>query len=492
MIPLRSVDIVLVQPRANRFDNVALRMPSGLMSISAFLDREGYKIQILDTRKERDWETKLHDLLKVKPLCVGLSASTGRMIHYALEVSKAVRDFDKDIPIVWGGMHPTLVPDTTISHPYIDVIITGEADATFTDLVHALDKATPLRDVAGIWFKDQDGKIVKTAEREVIRNLDDIPRLPYHLVDINDYNSIDFRGTRSMDMSTSRGCPFRCTFCYLTAFNEQRWRAWSAKRTLEEIQYVMDTFGIRDFYFTDDNFATNVERFRQIMHGIVDNRMDVRWGTQGIRMDTLSRLDHDTLALADKSGCGEISVGVESGSQRILDLMVKDTTVGMYVTTSKKLSHYQFVKKYNCMLGFPTETVEEMKATIKQALQMAKNDPHAWFPFNVYAPYPGTPMFKLAVEHGFNMPTTLDGWIHLEPVGWQQYYNCWFPPEVNRWMHNVNFTSYFAFKSTKQKITNKVGRLLFDLYHPFAKLRFTTNFYNFPIERKVANAILEV
>lgn len=489
---LRQIDVVLVQPRANRFDSAALRMPGGLMSISAFLDREGYKIKILDSRKEKDWENQLKDLLKSKPLCVGLSAATGRMIHYALEVSKLVKEMDKDIPVVWGGMHPTLVPETTIAHPLVDIIITGEADATFTDLVHALDKGKPLNDVAGIWFKTADGKTVKTSERKMIEDLDTIPRMPYHLVDVKAYSSIDFRGLPSMDLTTSRGCPYRCTFCYLTAFNHQRWRAWSVKRTLEEIQYLIDTFGVRDLYFTDDNFATDLNRMKQIMQGMIDNKWDLMWGTQGTRMDTLARMDDSMLELMDKSGCGEISVGVESGSQRILDLMKKDTTLGLYVDMSKRLAKYKFVKKYNCILGFPTETIDEMKTTIKLALDMAKQDPNAWFPFNIYAPYPGTPMFALAVEHGFNTPKDLEGWIHLEPVGWQQYYNNWFTPEINKFMQNVNFTSYFAFKSTKQKITNKFGRMLFDLYHPVARFRFNHSFYALPIESKIATKLLEV
>lgn len=488
----RDFDVVLIQPRANRFDSAALRMPSGLMSISAFLDKEGYKIKILDTRKEKDWETQLRKLVSDGPICVGISAATGRMIYYALEVSKIIRETNKDVPIVWGGMHPTLVPKTTIEHPLVDVIITGEADFTFTDIVHALDKGTKLRDVAGIWYKDDSGKVVKTAEREPVKDLDVIPRLPYHLVDVKAYNSVDFRGKPSMDLVTSRGCPFRCTFCYLTAFNNQRWRAWSAKRTLSEIQYVIDTFGIRDLYFVDDNFATDVKRMREIMQGMVDNKMDLMWGNQGVRMDTLSRLDHDTLALMDKSGCGEVSVGVESGSQRILDLMKKDTTVEMYVATSKKIAPYKFVKKYNCMLGFPTETIDEMRTTIRQALEMAKQDPNAWFPFNIYAPYPGTPMFQLAVEHGFKEPTDLEGWQHLEPVGWQQYYGSWFTPDVDKFMASVNFTSYFAFKSTKQKITNKFARVLFDLYHPVAQFRFKNSFYGLPIERKIAAKLLEI
>lgn len=463
---------------------MAIRCPNGLLSVASLLDKDGYDIKIVDQRIDHDWQNTLLKHLKTNPVCFGVTCSTGRQIANAITACKIVKEFNKDIPVVWGGPHATLLPEQTLEHPLVDIVVLREGDITFHELVIALKNRKDLAGVRGIAYK-KGSAVKKNAERDFI-DLDKLPFLPYHLIDIKKYSSVNFRNKPSLDVSTSRGCPFHCAFCYNYFFNKQRWRAFSVERSLEEIKYVVDTFNIKDLYFVDDNFSANIPRAKGIMEGMKKEGLDILWGTQGVRIDTLARMEESVIELFDQTGCMEMSIGVETGSQRMMELITKGITIPQVLDVNRKIKDRRFKIKYNFIIGFPTETVPEMHQTIQLALQLYKENNKAWFPFNVFAPYPGSLLYDLAIKEGFTPPDKLEDWVHLEPTGWQEYYKSWFPDDVSLFMRNVNFASYFAFRSVKQKITNPLLRVLFDVYHPIAHYRFEHMAYAMPVERKVA------
>ena len=135
------------------------------------------------------------------------------------------------------------------------------------------------------------------------------------------------------------------------------------------------------------------------------------------------------------------------------------------------------------IIGFPGERIEEVKNTVDLSVKLYRENPKAWFPFNIFTPFPGTPMFKIAQTYGFRAPEHLEDWDKLEAVGWDEFYGHWLSKEENSLLRSINFTSYVAFPSSLQKISNPMLRFLFRIYQPIAHFRFKHMFYFLHIEK---------
>ena len=482
-------DILLVQPRTGSWDNLGARIPESLLGIASIPVKEGYNVTIIDQRVDKNWKEKLVDCLKDNPIIFATSSMTGPQINYALELSKFVKSYNSDIPVMWGGLHPTLAPHQTITNPYIDILTVGQGEETFAELVHTLEKHGNLMDIKGIVYKE-NGNIITNPPRPMTENLDDLPDLPYHLIDMKKYFGGDFRGRPSIILTTSRGCPYRCTFCIDPAVYNRGWKAYSAERVIEKMRHIIDTYGIKDFYFQDDNFGTDLFRVKKILKMIVEEFDDIAWGTLGIRADAVTRMDDELLDLLQKTGCRNIDIGVESGSQRIVELMKKDEKVEDFIKANKILSKYNIILKFSFVIGYPTETIEDISMSKKLALKLVKENKNAYTPFLTFCPYIGTEGMALAMQHGFKPPETLEEWANFHFDGWYNHSPSWLTKKMQKVIENINFTSYFANKNVKYKISTKLGKFFFDMYHPIAKLRFRHNIHYFPIERKIKEALI--
>ena len=195
-------------------------LPMSLLCIATPVLNAGYDVKIIDQRVEPRWRSILKEELQKDPLCVGVSSMTGPQLRHALDISKIVKEYG-NLPVVWGGTHASLLPAQTLENENIDIVVQGEGEETFAELVQALDGKQPLSNVKGIWYKD-NGRIKDTGARPFI-DLNEQPPLPYHLVDLTKFTRTMF-GIEHLDFFTSRGCPHQCTFCLNKAFHKKQWR----------------------------------------------------------------------------------------------------------------------------------------------------------------------------------------------------------------------------------------------------------------------------
>lgn len=482
-------EILLLQPKAGKWENLGIRSPDGLLTMAALPKSEGYNVKILDLRLEKDWKLALNKYLDKNPLLVAISCMTGIQIRYALEASKFVKQYDKNISVVWGGIHPTFMPEQTLENENVDIVVIDEGDLTFLEIIKTLEADKPLNDVLGIAYKDKTGKIHRNSPRPLIKDLDTLPDLPYELIDVKRYYGFDLEnGGGSITLNTSRGCPFKCNFCYDTKMYGNTWRGYSAKRTIEIIKNVVNKFGIRNIFFQDDNFATNLKRFKDIVYGIIDEKLDIKWGLLGIRLDALKVLDDNFLRDLAKAGCVNMDSGVESGSDRILKMIRKGITVQEIIDINKKMGKHSFKAKYTFIIGYPSETDDEMMESVKLALQLVKDNKNAYTPFFIYTAYPGVELWEIAKQYGVDEPKKLEDWETFDYENAYLHYK-WLDERKIKMMKNLAFTSNFANKNIKYKISKAYLKLLFNLYYPIAKLRFKYNIYQFPLDIKFANTI---
>lgn len=480
--------ILLIQPKTGSWDVMGARLPQGLLSIAALPHSKGYPVSIFDQRMEADWKKSLREQLAKNPLVVAMSVMTGKQIQYALEVSRFVKEHSQ-AKVVWGGIHPTLFPEQTIQHQHIDMILIYDGEFSFLELIQALEKEKSLHNVKGLFWKD-NGQVIKNVERPFAHDLEEIPELPYELVDMKKYYGLNLTGQRSMVMTTSRGCPYRCTFCVIPTLNRKGWKALSAETVVKRIKALKEKYGINDFYFQEDNFATDIHRFQKICELLVAENVGISWGTLGIRADTLCRMSDDLIALMYKSGCRNIDVGVESGSPRMLKLMKKDEDVEVFSITNRKVSKYPIVMKYTFVVGYPTETMEDLQMSVDLALQLQEENKNAYTPFFTATVYPGTEFFEFALRNGWKMPQSLEAWADFDFSDPTRESHFWLTEKQLKQFECLSFTSFFANKNIKTKFGNPFLRAILYLYNPIARFRFKNLFYSFFIEKKMERFLL--
>jgi len=478
--------VVLFNPSPRRGFQAHRRieLPLNLLHPATPLVHAGFRVTIVDQFADPRWRKKLREAMREEPVCFGVSCMTGPQIIRALAACKAFRQRYPDVPIVWGGIHPTILPEQTLQNPYVDVVVVGEGEATLLELANALANGESLRTVAGIAFRE-NGRVHFTEARPFV-DLDAQPPLAYDLIDINLYRRRIF-GSDHVSFCSSRGCPFRCGFCYDTVVHKRTWRAMQPERVVEELTRLTRDYGIHGFNFTDDNLLTNMDHARRLMEQIARADLRIKIGKLHVRVDSVWRMDDEFLDLLARVGVERLTIGVESGSQRVLDLIDKGLRVERVLEVSRRLIGRPFVPLYLFMMGLPTETPEEFGQSVRLAERLLDENPRAAKTFNIYTPYPGTALYRVAVEMGMKEPKRLEDW---SPLTYRHVPedSPWIDPGTKKLISGLDFPLMFLGTSFQFKKTHPLVRGLGKLYLPVARYRVRNMDARFPIETRLVRA----
>jgi radical SAM superfamily enzyme YgiQ (UPF0313 family) len=443
--------VLLLYPKTGLDFGSTVAPPHALLAVAAPLLKHGYRVQILDQRTQPITEAVLREALSGDPICVGISSMTGAQIYFALGLAQMVRRItDGRVPIVWGGCHPSVMPEQTLEHPLVDIVVNGEGDLSLLDLVETLEHQRPLIKVKGILYKD-GGKIVKTLPRPLM-NVEELLPTPWELVDPEAYIHRDMYlrdRHRVLDIGqTSRGCPFDCGFCSSASIRERKWRAMSVDRTVDMIAESVARFRLDGFWLRDDEFYINRKRAHAVFERMIREGLNVSFYTSGTRCDVFGKASEDEVAVMKRAGAHTLKFGAESGSQRILDLMQKGITVDQTIRANLRCKQHGITPAFSLMIGYPTETFDDMNLTIDLAYRIKRDNPQAELEtMATYTALPGTPDFQLALQHGLEPPGDLEAWMN-----WNFHeYDLdgrripWFASRTERrWVGNINIMSILA------------------------------------------------
>lgn len=474
--------VLLIQSRIGEWDETRshLCVPVAILA-SATLAANEFETVLVDSRLP-GWKQKLLQELKKKPLCAGLTSITGSQIKFSLEISKFIKS-NSDVPVVWGGIQPTILPEVTLSNKNIDIIVINEGEISFLELVRKLDKKESLKCVKGVWFKE-NGEIIRNEERDYL-DLNQLPDIPYNLLDMKYYLPL-FQGRRTLYLETSRGCTGKCTFCSNNIYNKRKWRALSPENVLERIKFVYNRYGINSFYFIDNNFFVDLKRARKIAEMIIEQSLDIIFEVQGIRYDSAIKIDDEFLGLLYKCGLRKVHFGAESGSQRILDMVCKEMTIDKIINVNKQWSKYDIVVQHNFMAGFPTETIDDIKATINLIYTLKKENSHAiTSPICPYTPYPGTALYQEALNDGFTERKKLEDWIESDYGD-----SIWVSSSRSNLLKKLFFVSLFLESEREQDmLSSPLLKFGFGIYRKIANFRLKNFFFAFMVEMTLKNII---
>jgi len=244
------------------------------------------------------------------------------------------------------------------------------------------------------------------------------------------------------------------------------------------------------FFFQDDNFSVDVKRVKSFCDQVIEQKMDIKFGLMGTRIDTLKYFDDEMFSKLHQAGCLNIDIGIESGSDRILQLMSKAITVADIHEVNARIKHYDFIIKFTFIIGFPTESDEEINQTIDLAMKLAAENSHAYTPFYIATPYPGTGLYKQAIENGLKPPQSLEEWALFDRDQWYNNYPCWLSPQKIKKLEMITFVAFLYNKNIKFKITSPIFKFFFNLYQPIAHFRMKHKYFGLPFElwvKKILN-----
>jgi radical SAM superfamily enzyme YgiQ (UPF0313 family) len=320
---------------------------------------------------------------------VGITAMTFTLID-ACMTAKLIKKIMPSTKVILGGTHTHLFPDETINLDGVDFALMGEAEFSFAKFLknfHSLQA----NEIPGFIYRDKNDKIVKN-DFVPLDDLDGITFPERNILNIKHYNSLLHKGALSTTIVSSRGCPFRCSFCDrpLSPITS-RFRYRSAKNVVDEICECKE-LGINDFLFYDDTFTVNRKRVLEICDEILNRNIEIRWDIR-TRVDTV---DEEMLKMLKRAGCVAIHYGVEAGNDKILEVINKGFTVNKVKEIFKMTKKVGIETLAYFMIGLPSET----KADIQDSFDLAKELSPNYVHYTIFSPYPGTELYYLGLEKG--------------------------------------------------------------------------------------------
>ena len=381
--------------------------PLGLAYIAAVLEEADYSVRIIDAPAMGFTLPRVKDeLRRLHPDIVGVTATTSTF-NDALSVSVAAKEACPEAVVAIGGPHVSFLPEQTLKQvPSIDIVGIGEGEQTFLDLVQALDAGKGLEGVRGLAYRD-GGVVRKNPPRPLIDDLDKLPFPARHLLPMGKYLAFG-RRIIAGGVLTSRGCPFNCIFCSSSLLFGKKFRSRSPENVVKEVEVLHNKYKARDIEFFDDLFTLDRSRAMAICREILDRDLEIRWVCSS-RVDTI---DRELLNTLKKAGCAMIYLGVESGSQHVLNLIRKGTRVEQSVKAIRLAREAGIATIASFVFGIPGETLEEMKQTIR----LAKSLNPDYAQFSIATPYPGTQLYCMAKEQGLIVKDDWSEYTVLKPI----------------------------------------------------------------------------
>lgn len=431
--------IVLFFPAINS-DSKYHWFPFSLLAIGATLKANDFNPVIIDERITPNYEKLLKNHIK-DALFFGTTAMTGYQIKGAINASQAVRNIHPDIKIIWGGRHASLLPEQTVKDPLVDIVVRGQGELTAVEIAKLLKKRKPVENVLGTTLKIKK-RVISNPSRPICE-VSKLHGFDWDLIDIKNYINPE---TKALAYFSSFGCPARCGFC-ANSWSDRRWSSMQTDFILDDLQYLIARYHFKNIIFQDSNYFVNKTRAKNLAQGFLDRDFNVKWKAS-IRADQLWRFDDDVLELFERSGLFSLFIGIESGSQRMLDQMNKDTNPEDAIKSITKASKFNFEIHASLMFALPNETIEDLKQTIEHVNELRKINPNIKIQTCFYSPYPCTPLNELAEKCGFVPPDNLRAWQNTKEQT-EFIIPPWFEKNMSEEYKKIFFKAFHCSAATK-------------------------------------------
>ncbi|MEP0848332.1 MAG: B12-binding domain-containing radical SAM protein [Phycisphaerae bacterium] len=425
--PVRRVQLFFPPMVFSKFQSRQTALfPLGLGYIASVLERAGYEVDLVDCASE-GYDT-LIDIGKgrlvygltpeqvrrrieaFRPDAIGLSCLFSTLEKRMLMIAGVAKEVDPEIPVVCGGPHVSAFYQRLMCDPRVDYCVIGEGEHAVVQLFEAMNRGASFGPIHSLCHRS-GGQVHIQPRGAYIEDLDSLPYPARHKIDQSIYFQIGKTQGLRLDgdnklritqMTTSRGCPFQCTYCGKDVTWGKEYRTQSARYVLDEMEHLIETYGIERFAFQDDNFTADMGRAAELFDGMVERKFNITWEAHnGLGVNFLSP------ALLEKmkaSGCVSFTIAVESANSATLRRVKKPNYIKLAPPIVQKAKELDIEIRGFFMIGFPGETLEEVRRTV----EYARNLRLAVSAFALVTPLPGTGLYKECVAAGMIDEASVD------------------------------------------------------------------------------------
>lgn len=409
--------VLLINPpnTYNYGDDFAVTFPLGLAYLAAVLEQNGHEAVVIDSLAGFDPPTEPTDslfrcgmteaelvaaTLSVKPDLVGVTCAYTVQYPTTRSLAQAIKRAT-DVPIVIGGAHCSALPSETLAEGCFDYVVIGEGELPLLALCAHLERGSSLAGVHGIAYRDPAGNSHEN-DKVPMKEVNEVPMPARHLFDMSKYIYSPYSHNGSTlrmpyaTMISSRGCPLRCSFCSVHTIWGRNNRTRDAQQTVDEIEHLHREYGIREIHFEDDMLTLDRQRMIDICREIVSRRLDITWTTpNGVFVNTLNE---QLLTAMKESGCYQLALAIESGSESVLrNLMKKHVSLKYAREVVKMMRQLKMGVYFFFIIGMPGETEADVMKTVEYAKELMPDEAY----FSIATPYPGTPLYDQCRQRGY-------------------------------------------------------------------------------------------
>lgn len=437
------------------------------MAIGSNIDTNKYEVIIIDGRLKNNPEELIAKHLP-QAICFGVTVLTGSPLKDAIKKSDFVKSLNPNIPVIWGGWHPSLFPtDILKDTPSVDITVQGQGEITFNELINCLEQNDTLANINGICFRDKKGEIIKNKAR-VLTPMDTLPKVNYSLIDVEEYFKL--KKKRQLDYISSTGCFFRCTFCADPFVFNRSFTAISASKMGEELEELYKKYEFTDLNFQDETFFTYPKRIEEVANELINRNIKTSWAAT-MRADQGYRMSEEQFELCVKSGLRRVLIGVESGSQEMMDWLSKDIKLEQVLFCADRCKKYNVGVIFPFIVGFPNESDESIIATRKLVQKLAKMSTKFETPIFYFKPYPGSKITDDVVKNGYKLPNSTLEWGKFDYIG-----------SKGPWVSKSKYSFFERYKFYIKAAYGKTKTVMLP-FKWLSLMRFKLNFFKLPFEK---------
>jgi radical SAM superfamily enzyme YgiQ (UPF0313 family) len=384
--------------------------PLGILQVSTPLLQAGYQVRLIDSTITPNFQQTVLEELQ-DAVCLAVSLVTGPMIRETVQIARAAKKLYPRLPVILGGWHPSLLPDQTLAAEFVDVVVCGQGEDAFVEVLERLRDGASLRGIPGVGFKE-DGRLVFNQPRP-LKPIREQPPKAYHLADFDAYQRAC--GRRWAMYISSLACPYDCGYCTNAGVYGRKWNALESEQVAEEMSVLARQYRLELIWMVDDNYLVDRQRALEISAGLIRRNARFEWGIQA-STNLVNRFSVDEWKMMRRSGLAQVSMGADSGSPKVLKLMHKDFQDLQTIYDAAEVLHKAGVRpSFNMIFGYPGEGEAEQRESVRLIMDICRTYPGAEFWTNIFTPYPGAPVMKHAFELGIQVPQTFEGWADFFP-----------------------------------------------------------------------------
>lgn len=459
--------VILYNPEAVFFD-----LPLALLALASNIDLNRFEPVIIDARVDANPLRTIKENLK-NAVAFGVTVLTGKPIQDALKATRFVKAQKPEIVTVWGGWHTSLFPTKTLNdEASIDISVQGQGEITFSEILeHCLGNVS-LDAINGICYR-KNGEAIQNKAR-LLTNMNDLKPTNYSLIDIEPY--FEKKGKRQFDFISSTGCYFRCAFCADPFVFGRNFTAIEPENVVEQLAIAHKKYSFTEVNFQDETLFTYAKRMRKLAEELIKANLNISWaGT--LRADQAHRMTDEDFALFKKAGLRRVLIGVESGSQEMMDWLQKDIKLEYVFEAAERCKKHGISVIFPFIVGFPNETQKSLDASVSVIKKLNAMDDNFETPIFYFKPYPGSKITTDVVENGYKLPESLEEWSEFDYIG-----------SAGPWVSEEMYSFFENFKFYLKLGYGKKRSFLYPLRY-LAQKRVQNNTFKLPWERMLIETV---